>query len=223
MRQVLIKLLLFAIGGAILTLATASGSAIVDLPLSDWGQNLNIIPGTEAGDPFDGKMALQWSSLLGQRLLISSIGPSFVPNTNQRVQDLCPDWVFGLWLERRPARLLVDARGFPFPALWGAYEEFDPQRAGHSSSRRALVVDDWFPVDPRLNRPRELLIPFGVLGAGFAADTAIFGCSIAILVALPGQLRARRRRRHDRCAACGYQVGPLARCPECGRPNLGTA
>jgi hypothetical protein len=59
-------------------------------------------------------------------------------------------------------------------------------------------------------------LPLMCLPAGFVINTAVWGAAAgALVLGAPALLRWRRRRR-GLCPACGYAVGALGRCPECG-------
>lgn len=61
-------------------------------------------------------------------------------------------------------------------------------------------------------------LPASPLWGGLAVNTACYGAAWYPLLAVPGILRARLRRRKGKCGACGYDMRGLtaATCPECG-------
>jgi hypothetical protein len=146
------------------------------------------------------------------------------------------DWTVRTWLERRgpgfrhdtisecewmgsrlgaststfPNRTrIVASVGLPFPAMqWTAYDSRDPRGLWHSGFALPpmRLARSW----PESNLPlRPLWIPF-------ALNTLLFAGAIHGTLALIAELRRRHRRRRGRCPSCGYALGGLATCPECG-------
>ena len=68
--------------------------------------------------------------------------------------------------------------------------------------------------DTSVVEPRVL--PLRVIPAGYAIDAGIAFVALYVPTAALGALRARRRRWRGACAACGYDLAGVARCPECG-------
>lgn len=64
--------------------------------------------------------------------------------------------------------------------------------------------------------PLPRVVPLRVLPVGFALGTVFWSGVIAGPGALFRLARRRRRQRRGVCAGCGYEVGELASCPECG-------
>lgn len=62
-------------------------------------------------------------------------------------------------------------------------------------------------------------LPASPLWGGLAVNTAVYGAAWYPLLALPGLVLARLRRRKGKCGACGYDMRGLAAstCPECGK------
>jgi hypothetical protein len=63
----------------------------------------------------------------------------------------------------------------------------------------------------------KLTLPTTVLWPGFALNTAFYGTLAFLLWSAPGFVRKKRRRRRGLCAACGYELKGMQKCPECGR------
>lgn len=66
----------------------------------------------------------------------------------------------------------------------------------------------------------EIRLPVKVLWSGFVANTGLFGGGWGVLLAVRGAIGWQRRfrwRNRGCCEHCGYQVGGLAVCPECGK------
>ena len=59
-------------------------------------------------------------------------------------------------------------------------------------------------------------LPLRVLFPGFAINTIFYAAILWLLCAAPGFVRRRIRIRRGRCAACGYPIGTSAVCTECG-------
>ncbi len=51
---------------------------------------------------------------------------------------------------------------------------------------------------------------------GFLYNTLIYTAAVLLATGIFTRLRASRRRRQSRCAACGYPLTGLPTCPECG-------
>lgn len=65
------------------------------------------------------------------------------------------------------------------------------------------------PLDPRV-------IPLEPIWSGLLLNTLVFGAAFLAFGTGLSMLRARGRRRANRCVSCGYPLGELACCPECG-------
>jgi len=63
------------------------------------------------------------------------------------------------------------------------------------------------------------LIPLRPLAPGLVGNAAMYAIAVAAIVRLCNVVRRAIRRRHGRCAACGYVLASshASRCPECGR------
>ena len=51
---------------------------------------------------------------------------------------------------------------------------------------------------------------------GFALNTAFYATLAFLLWSTPGFVKRTRRRRRGQCLICGYDLGGIATCPECG-------
>ncbi len=147
--------------------------------------------------------------------------PAFVPS----------GWTMRTWLDRRgpgiryhlvsesvwmgsrlgmsestaPNRTLIVVEcGWPLPAMrWR-----EAYHAAHLSKvARGIAIPG-----PGLERR----LPLEPLWGGLAADTLILGAAAWAFTAGPCALRRYRRRIRGQCTSCGYLLGDLARCPECG-------
>lgn len=92
--------------------------------------------------------------------------------------------------ELLPGRGLPRLAG-PAEGVWLVYRE-------HPSSAMAWAV----PVRP--------------LWLGFIGNMLVYGSAAFVLLTLPGWWRRYVRRWEGKCVACGYELGGLGRCPECG-------
>jgi hypothetical protein len=125
-----------------------------------------------------------------------------------------------------PARVCLSRYRFGWP--WGSlyFDFIGVQGAMSKQETRALVGElstraglregvplKWWPGS---NGP----LPVAVLPLGSAANSAVFALVWFVAVAGPPKLRRWHRRRRGRCVACGYPIGPLPVCSECGRPVI---
>ncbi|MCC6660338.1 MAG: hypothetical protein IT437_05580 [Phycisphaerales bacterium] len=111
-----------------------------------------------------------------------------------------------------------------------AFESSDPGFAGAASQAefaRAQTAAMSRPSSSNLPKflhahpYREL--PTAVLPLGLAVDTLVFAAATGGLWFGFSTARAARRRRAGKCLSCGYPLGALARCPECGRGGCAVA
>lgn len=106
----------------------------------------------------------------------------------------------------------IDARGWPFLALWAP---FDPQRLiARSSASLVNTLNSGFPTAP--------VLPWRPIWSGLLLDTLLYAAALWLLWAI--LTKPRRffievsRVRRGCCIACGYDLGydfPRG-CPECG-------
>lgn len=64
---------------------------------------------------------------------------------------------------------------------------------------------------------REWALPTTAIWRGLIVNAVLYAGVIWLLFFGVSCWRRHRRTRRGRCAACGYDVGPLERCPECGQ------
>jgi hypothetical protein len=69
---------------------------------------------------------------------------------------------------------------------------------------------------PPKNTTTGLPVPILPLWSGLAINTLIYGAPVWLLLAVPGMLRRRKRRKQGRCLRCGYDLRGMTPCPECG-------
>jgi hypothetical protein len=105
--------------------------------------------------------------------------------------------------------------GFPLPCMrWTPFAAGDlPESGSHNPWHIGLDLPGKQVINPGVKRAlplRPLLWPAAI-------NTAAYTLLAFILLSTFAALRARLRRRRGQCAACGYAVGNLPKCPECGR------
>lgn len=120
--------------------------------------------------------------------------------------------------------------GWPFPSMRAALQYRDDLRTLDSLNVDGMFAPWPHPVEPTLLygvrlhpslSPRgwfavtDGLLPTRPLLWGFLANTLLYS-GILSLPLVVFSLRRRRWSRQGRCSACGYDVGTLATCPECG-------
>ena len=122
---------------------------------------------------------------------------------------------------------VVDARGWPFQALRCQFDASVNRRTGRGTIER---LEYGMPLESTASSAAGPLrdakvLPFGLISAGFAADTLFYGgtwFAMLILGAVPMWLRTVNRRRRGECEQCGYDLrghsggGGGGMCPECG-------
>lgn len=69
---------------------------------------------------------------------------------------------------------------------------------------------------PAGNNDLPARIPLRPLLRGTLLNTLVYGLLVWLLVSIPSALLYLKRRRTGRCAKCGYDLGLLSTCPECG-------
>lgn len=126
-----------------------------------------------------------------------------------------------LSLNGGPQRTVAHYRtGFPFLALAWFGEGSDVPEQDTTGVARAW----WMGIDVGLAAraggvPRsgiEPRLPIRPAWPGFALNTLVYGGGAFGVITSAGAIRRRRRRRYVVCVQCGYDVGGLAVCPECG-------
>ncbi len=126
-----------------------------------------------------------------------------------------------LSLNGGPQRTVTHYRaGFPFLALRWLGEGSDVPEQDTTGIARAW----WMGIDVGLPAraggvPRsgiEPRLPVRPAWPGFALNTLVYGTAAFGVITSVGGIRRSRRRRHGLCVRCGYDVGGLAVCPECG-------
>lgn len=112
----------------------------------------------------------------------------------------------------------IEARGWPFPCLWGGFEVQVPRDGSPVDfiMHRAVLWER--ESDPRADTPRTI-IPLAPIWSGLAMNTAVYALTwFALLLLMLGPMRLLRAHRlaRGRCPRCGYLLRGVAMCPECG-------
>lgn len=72
---------------------------------------------------------------------------------------------------------------------------------------------------PFVDQNGKRLIPTFIVAAGLAVDAGFWGGVLCLVPWAWRRMRTEVRVRKGQCAACGYTVGVLVVCPECGRAS----
>ena len=111
---------------------------------------------------------------------------------------------------------VIDA-GWPKRAMRmrGPVDTRDPGLEPWATIRKGLPVDTGRSGSGLWELPRGL--PLSVLPLGFFVNSCLYGCAAAFVVMIWKAVRFVRRFRRGRCVWCGYELGGVQPCPECGR------
>jgi hypothetical protein len=124
--------------------------------------------------------------------------------------------------------LRIEQRGWPWPAVQCADEFRGDLDSIPVASGVGWIPDNRAPfraVAPSKRSARGALtlgraprLPYFPYWPGLLADTLFYALLFAALHQLAAYARRARRRRHNRCTACGYDLSGLdaTPCPECG-------
>ena len=85
---------------------------------------------------------------------------------------------------------------------------------GLMPTRDIWALPTWTPNKSGLTEWRVL--PLTPIWRGLVVDVAFWAVVAAMLVEGTRYARRRWRRSRGRCVSCGYVLGTLTRCPECG-------
>jgi hypothetical protein len=111
--------------------------------------------------------------------------------------------------------------GWPLPALAFTYDCTDrsslhPSIAGFSGGIRVPGVTASVS-NPSGTLVSYALLPTTVFALPFLIDSLLYGACVFVVVMVPVAARRAMRKRRGGCPSCGYTVGDLPICPECGR------
>lgn len=108
--------------------------------------------------------------------------------------------------------------GFPMAALETRHEGLTGAVAKLQAGRFAFYGWErggtYTPVSP--TAVSDVIVPLMPYWPGLLMDAAIYGFIGGAIVIWLGGRRRRRRWRRGECVECGYALGNLDRCPECG-------
>lgn len=112
-----------------------------------------------------------------------------------------------------------DARGWPALSLW-----YEVRRQSYMTEGGWLEQGVRGGIETPLapwtlgNRSFPRVMPLRPIWTGCAANTALYGVVLWLVVRGPRTVRRYDRRRRGRCLSCGYDLGHVKHdvCPECG-------
>jgi hypothetical protein len=172
-----------------------------------------------------------WGGFGFAAMSVSQVGgPEPLPAGAPEMRALVPAWAYdaavasfedsasaawhvtGMWC--------VEARGFPFAAVWCAYDSpVGPGKlAGKPTVHGGLLGPD------TLRRPNSkafsaaVVLPVRPIWRGLLTDCAIYGVLWWVVLAAP-RLRSYLRFQRGHCIRCNYNLSglaPASPCPECG-------
>jgi hypothetical protein len=213
MKRLLLLLLAYAVGGTIINVAVAWGSAAKPRQVRQFN---NEFLRSHPDDPTWYFLPLPGK----QRLLVSSfpfadVGWKYLPGRTL-------DWSIAAERPLSPSSFddpshkitffVEAASGWPLLSMRACVELGEDMKS-IEKTHGAFVVNGAtsFVVDGRA-------LPLRPLWPGFAINTILYAAILWLLFAAPGFVRRRRRGRRGQCPACAYPVGSSTVCTECGRP-----
>lgn len=213
MLRRIIKCILFALAGALLTIATAIIPPLftvldpVSAQLPPPGTPWPVPMPKDAAPPSNVITAA--SPFAEQRDYIAWRPRDAVPTIHQ--------WFATEYRAGWPLRALRarDARERAYIQTAGGQLR-TTGRAVHlveSTFIRGIPVPDF--ITDRITTLNDT-IPLQPLLPGFLINTALYTLILFALVTSPARLRQWRRKRRHACLRCGYDIQALPRCPECG-------
>lgn len=108
------------------------------------------------------------------------------------------------------------ASGWPFLSAVAVHRKVETL----TSSRKIVVTTTWsteWGVPVRTTGDRmPAAIPLRPIWRGVIGNAAVWTCVVGLAFWGAGRVRVARRRRRSQCVGCGYAVGGMERCPECG-------
>lgn len=130
-----------------------------------------------------------------------------------------------VWLRSQPDTTCEHATGWPFVALWyeiafpnyGAKTSFEMRSGIALQQSPALLFNELFKLKG---------LPYHPIYPGLILNSIFWGAIAFTTTRLALYLRAQRRKRHNLCPTCAYDLQniPTPGCPECGwnRPTTST-
>jgi hypothetical protein len=228
--------LLLLVAGVIVNVAVAWGLAIRS-PL-DYGYPTkhDVFNDWEGTTRFPAYTAHRWQRTGVRRVFVYKGSYSGLPWTNTAsFEELVPAW--GSTFLNVPelegnsssdshfpsgfGERAVDARGWPFLALWGGLGSLNFSGIGALNPTEwivhgAIPLDEYSPLSRNYVALR--FIPYIPIWPGFAINTMFYAGILWLVFAAPFALRRRRRIKRGLCPACAYPVGESDVCTECGKP-----
>ena len=111
----------------------------------------------------------------------------------------------------RSRKTLTTSLGFPFHAV-SSIIEYQGNRG--TQDPQSVAIPAW--VRSHLGIDLDTHLPLRPRPLAFIANVLIYTVVLLTLHAMWCEGRSRRRMRRGRCAACGYDIAGVERCPECG-------
>ena len=232
--QIIFKLLVFLLLGAIINVAVAWGAgAWDDYSTVDPEIALALVHddlGLEATRTETATTTLVTTSLFfSQRF--SELAKTMPPSGGSIGDDplgLLPSWgnlqtpspVFMRFRAENPSVSVNEQRwllatGWPCRSCWCELWQFVRTDEDHYLESRDIsgaVETSLPPIVGALKR----VMPFYPIWPGFAMNTILYGAILWMVLVLPFNIRRRRRIKRGLCARCAYPVGTNEKCTECG-------
>jgi hypothetical protein len=216
-----LRIVAFALAGAVLTAGVAWGVAVTaDAHSGSSAGLVSIHRPDELAEKYPGAKVLYLATYtrgLGYGTLVAD--PSATAHhasgedRRDEVHEVFPRWcrqrLLSHWNGYQRETLVARASGWPWLA---AQSECDISRR-QSDGIVMIRGPGWL---------RDLndfvSLPLRPLWPGFALDTAFYGTLVFLLSSAPAFLRRRSRLRRGACPACGYDLRGFGEstCPECG-------
>ena len=195
--KLLLFLLAFLVGGAIINVAVAWGCAL-------WGAETTAILLPDDESKFLLSNAFDARGEFGYKFLVASKGNG-IGITRQLSAGLAIDTHGG-----SPCAVHACMCGFPKHALEGRWFAFNDERAGSQSILLSSAVQEL------MNTHSPGFLPLRPIFPGFAINTIFYAAVLWVLFAVPVKVRRCRRIKRGVCVRCAYPVGASDLCSECG-------
>jgi hypothetical protein len=230
--RIILLLLAYAVGGAVINVAVAWGCAIRSvLGIVELG----AVPSHDVTEIVKDYAPPYWTPLnqasRGMWYLDQNIASTprtmklrtlFVPNGEGRSFGVLEQHVSGIreYQNTSGSSILGDNRmeevvrvraGWPIAS-------FETGGATSYTVPPALAPTSAWVLPPTNSGGYERWVPYKLLWPGFAINTMFYAAILWLLFAAPGIVRRRFRARRGQCPACAYPVGASDVCTECGRP-----
>jgi hypothetical protein len=222
MNRLLLLLLAYAVGGAIINVAVAWGCTLCINPWKGvWLRAQRSAPAnTRPIDPEYVSLTVVRASRSGATdIEITWHRSTFFPYVDESPLSLVPAWT-GLQEPSAPLLVaeftIVEIRGWPVTALWTSHTNTFP--TGSLQTRHGLRTA-WTRRIPLINGAKyKVALPLQPIWPGFAINTLFYAGVLWVMCAVSLALRRMIRRRRGQCPACAYPIGSSTVCTECGRP-----